>query len=539
MTASFFLGLNNTESEFDNYKAFLSMFFCEQNNLIANDIYAKLNELQAKTNSELTIVSAISILHLFEFAFENLTDEETQTSAEIEVNIFKAILLQNEINIRLQDRAVETTEKKEGVYRVAALSMTQMFPYSELINYDIAMLTSSQVIKSVFLFEFLSSNAATLPLLQAFIENLPVADGKEYIKRLMGIIMPILKASKEGYLDLNVTEDEHFSSTLQFIQRLAVADNTVLTDYDFRKIRSAPLYKVAEKTFRVISKLFAIELLHKGVYFKLAEFNSNLKVIPEFRSFYCAEFSERFLLYKILKQIFAGRYIEFSGEAIRQLGVDGGPDYYVRNGNYIYLFESKDIFINAKIKGTYDFDLYETEFRKKLYYDMKGDKVDKKAVLQIITNIKTILTGEQVFDTRYKAGSVYIYPILVLHDRQFNLPGLNHIVNTWFADELKMLKEKGIATGRVKPLVIMDIDTLIYHQDNFSNKKLKLNDVIDEYFKLTTLKPTQQFRNEEHKANTIKRSLMPFSLFLSNYTMDMDIKKVPNMFLDKGYTLLV
>ena len=113
-------------------------------------------------------------------------------------------------------------------------------------------------------------------------------------------------------------------------------------------------------------------MLHKGVYFKLYEINNGLvkpeKVKGNFRSFYCDEFSEKILLYKTLNSIFKNKYKELSGEEIKtNYNIDAEPDYYIRNGNSIFLFESKDILINATIKSTYDFTQYESEFRKKLY----------------------------------------------------------------------------------------------------------------------------------------------------------------------------
>lgn len=40
-----------------------------------------------------------------------------------------------------------------------------------------------------------------------------------------------------------------------------------------------------------------------------------------------------------------------SGEEIKNTyNIDAEPDYYIRNGNKIYLFESKDILIPSEVK---------------------------------------------------------------------------------------------------------------------------------------------------------------------------------------------
>ena len=63
------------------------------------------------------------------------------------------------------------------------------------------------------------------------------------------------------------------------------------------------------------------------------------------------------------------------------------------------MFETKEILIDGKIKSSYNFNVYETEFRKKLFCEVKGEKMNKKAVLQLINNIERIIRKEFPFDT--------------------------------------------------------------------------------------------------------------------------------------------
>jgi hypothetical protein len=220
------------------------------------------------------------------------------------------------------------------------------------------------------------------------------------------------------------------------------------------------------------------------------------------------------------------------------MGIEAEPDYYIRNGNNLFLFESKDILINATIKSSYDFNQYEIEFKKKLYFETKKEKVEKKAVLQLINNIENVLTKQFQFDTNYKTQSIHIYPILILHDHQFNIAGLNVIVNSWFQTELAKLKEKGLPTDKVKPLVIIDIDTLIFHQDLFRDRALKLNEILDEYFKFITFDTKRKYLDEEHLKKYAKRTVLTFPLFISNYVAEKKIRRVPKMIMGKGVTIL-
>ncbi|PHS10308.1 MAG: hypothetical protein COA88_02365 [Kordia sp.] len=98
-----------------------------------------------------------------------------------------------------------------------------------------------------------------------------------------------------------------------------------------------------------------------------------------------------------------------------------------------------------------------------------------------IRSVRHILKGQLAFDTRLKHKNIAIHPILVLHYRMFNAGGLNKVLNLWFQDELKKLKDEGLDISKVRPFTIIDIDTLIFHKDIFSSRKLNLEDCLLEY----------------------------------------------------------
>ncbi len=538
---AFFLSFSNRNSKFDDYKEFLSMFFCEENNKLANEIYYKLDKLRSKHKSELIIINPLTGLQLFEFCFNNLTDHESQSKGEAERNIFKAILFQNEENTNAQNLAFETTKELDSEIRLPALSLSQTFAYSDLVNYDISEVLVGQIIKSIYLFEFLETNTNTKYLLESFLDYFNCNNWKEYLKRVFPLVSPVIKGDQEAQININIEKGDDFKKSCDFIEKLTILDNEFIDDYDFIKIRSKPIYNLQEGDYRIIYGLFVIELLHKGLFFKLSEINKKLikkeKVKGDFRGFYCDEFSEKFLLYKILNSIYQNRYIEYSGAEIKAKNIEAEPDYYIRKGNSIFLFESKDILINAKIKHTYDFKQYTQAFQKKLYYDENEGKIENKAVLQLTKNVERLLKKQFSIDTNYKPTSIKIYPIIVLHDQQFNIAGLNVLINYWFKIEIEKLKENGINVDKVKPITIINIDSLIFHQDLFRQRTIKLEKILDNYHKFVTFDRKKKYQNEDHKNQFVKRTLIPFSIFLSNYLLDQKIVKIPTMINEKGFSL--
>lgn len=538
--ASFLLGFYNRKSKFDDFRELLEMFFNAENNEFANEIYQKLRTCEVEVRVPLKIINPFSALQIFEFSFDHLTDEEIQSKAETERNIFKAILFQNEVNTTNQMAAFDSTAGMKIPYRVPYLSLAQSFPFSELINYDKGEVLAAQIVKSVFLFEFLASDGKTQALLAAFLNYFGCDSWQDYLKKVMPLVLTEIKNPREAHTDIVVEQGDHFEESCTFIEKLIITNEEALADYDFKKIRAKPFYKIEDGVYRIIFGLFNIEILYKGLYFKLSEINDTLpkaEKIKNLRSFYCDDFSERYLLYTILESIYHKRYIKFTGTEMKESLGNAEPDYYIRNGNTTFLFESKDILINAEVKASFDFSRQEAEFKKKLYFEDKDGKRSNKAVLQLMLNIEKCLKMEFPFDANYKAKNQFIYPIVVLHDHMYKVPGLNYMVNQWHLAELQVLREKGLTVDRVQPLTIIDIDTFIFHQDILRAQRIRLEDMIDRYHSYTFLDAKKKYVNIEDAKQKLYNKSVSFSTFLSNYVIEKGLYTPPKMIMEKGVSL--
>lgn len=170
------------------------------------------------------------------------------------------------------------------------------------------------------------------------------------------------------------------------------------------------------------------------------------------------------------------KYICFSGEDCRKLKSNAEPDYYIRNWNDIFLFEFKDAKINRDTKISADYSSLKTTLEKK--FVQKNNK-RPSAIKQIINNINRILNQDILWDTKYNNLKVKIYPILVVSDSKFSIPGISPILNEYFKKELE---NNGISNNRIRDLVVVDIDTLILYQNDFCCKNLVLKNIIEEYY---------------------------------------------------------
>jgi hypothetical protein len=92
--------------------------------------------------------------------------------------------------------------------KLAALSISQSFPYSELINNDISEVLAGQIIKSIFLFEFLETDARTNDILAEFLKYFECADWQTFLKSTLPLAFAVIKSEKEAHIDIVIRKDE-------------------------------------------------------------------------------------------------------------------------------------------------------------------------------------------------------------------------------------------------------------------------------------------------------------------------------------------
>jgi hypothetical protein len=519
--------LNQKEIYSKNLRDILGIWFRASNNDFANNAYQRLLTIQRRVGQPVIIITQPSVLSVFAYANNNLTNEQTQTEEEIEINLFKAFLFQNEIFNRVEEKITETTEILNKDIRLYALQFTNSVRFSDVVNFDLGEIFFSEFIRAILFFEFLEKRDDAKLLLQKFIEKYEVTDWKDYLKRISGISFLILKKERDGYLELDIPRDASFDSNIKFLDTLATVKYDELSDFDFKVIRERPLHKIEDGKYRVISELFAVERIFKGLYFNLKAINEilpNEQKIKDFRFLYTFHFSEKHSLYRILRKTFPKKLISFSGEDLEKKGVNGAPDYYIRNNNKLFIFESKDSLINASLKESGDFSLLEPDIKKKFYVDNDG----AKAVVQLLNFIETIYSNLfRKIDTGYKSETLRVYPIIIIHDRQLDVPGFNKILNYWFTIEAKK-NEKRIPLDRIHPITVIDISTLILTHELILDRRLIIEELIDQYHDFVKIKAPENFRTEHQYKKHLLNTGLPFSFFIKQQISKKNLPRSPH-----------
>lgn len=542
--SSFILGFSRN-SAYENPITFLEMYFSSENADFLKGVFQNLKSFVGEDDYGMDSYSFPYMISSLSF-FENAHDKEygetkEYSNQEIEIRVFKAYLLLNKINITdrtpILNESTKHIKKEVSKYPVAYI-IGLFLNSSDFSNYDIRKIFVTQTIRAISFFNFLEEREEAKELIKEFYKVYNISGYQEYIKRLLPIKISVLTKEKDAHTDIKIPEDEDHASSINFLENFALSESQLPQDFDFVNIRSNPIYRVDENTFRLTYPLFALELIGNGLYFKFKAINDHLPKERRVKDLYglkTYEFSEKYILHEVLKEYYGRRYFQRNGDEL-DAEYDGAPDYYVRNGKRIFLYESKDILINAKVKQSSDFREINKELSIKLYQNEKGKP---KAVLQLINNIRKILSKTLEFDSGFNPKNVIIHPLLVLHYRIFNTAGLNKWVNFWFQDELGKLKQEGFDVKNVRPLLLIDIDTLIFNKDVFQNRKLSLERVFldyqDDYLNFSF--QGKKFRSEEEATQASKNSLIPFGDYLDDKVELEGMRVIPREFEEKAYGL--
>lgn len=427
------------------------------------------------THSNLTLLSHLNSC--------NETKQKLDTS-DFELKLFKIYLLLNSQQDSIEELnfpQIRTLDSKE---RLSASLLQISYHDYDLNNYVLPEIFLTQLIKSI---EFLKYIEVELNHhMVSFLKKYNCKDWQEWIKKLLNLIIPVLNHDNSTYSEIELKDEDVqdigafldlFCHTIEFKEKP-----------DFVVLRSNPIFKKSDNHYIIINKLFLVERIFKSIIFEFS-LDINNKVdkvnkLKDFRSSYCDNFSEQILLYKFIYNSFPSnsKYIKVDGSEFLKNNYIGEPDYYVRIKNKILLFESKDVILKGEDKQSRDYLTLKEALESKFLKIEEDGKTSNKTILQIIENIKRFLSKfYSKIDDKYNSVNLKFYPILVTHDRQFDTPELNRLINNWFRIELDK-NFNNSEKSRIQDLTILNIDSVLLYQENFRQRgKNGLEILINEY----------------------------------------------------------
>ncbi|MBX0289708.1 hypothetical protein K3G63_04625 [Hymenobacter sp. HSC-4F20] len=525
--------------QLEDFRKTFPRVFGHHNREEAERIYRKLEQIERQTNALVSIAAPESALKIFQLIFPRPDEPATQSEVEIEQNLFRLFFAVNDEVVNAENTSLDNAPELPGVDRFARLALLNSHSRFDINQEGIEKLMISQMAKSIQLFTFLQEREKYHDLLAAFLKNMECETWQEYSRRIFSLIKIIWDQTKSNSTGTIVVQEE---DDRRFLDHFILADGANLITDDYFSVRETPLFKLNEREYVVVYPRFVVEMLHKGLYWRIKKLNDAsgraLLKGEEWGTLYKKEFSEEYMLNPIMDAIYKKRGIAISGKEMEDSGIladDGGvePDYYFRETKRVIILESKDVDINKVFKKGDNFSGFVDELGSKFFRrstDPVTDRLSKTAVLQLLRNIQRVLSGNAAYDKIAQPNHLIIYPILLVHNSVYNMPGLNALVDSWLQQELIRLRAKGLIAqhGRVRPITIIDIDTLITYQDHLiANKKLRLLDLLEQYYLYG--KGRERGSNPKNQQDLIARVMKgtkPFAQFLEGYASSKGIAPV-------------
>lgn len=439
--------------------------------------------------------SLLFLEHLLKYLQAHPDEPETRpTNAEMEKNLLDAYLIINQ-KINRSNNGVEELKKEFPDEDIFWLALYKPFQYADLINRDLRELYLIEIYKGALFFEFMENDPETAKILSLFLSQYGCNDWMDYLKATTGLpanTLDSIEGKGNNFVEIDPALP-FYDTCIRILDSIAIPLEDIALQDDYLFLRNHPIIRTAENKFQVVYKRFLIEKIFRALYFEMSKIAHDKKIMhrDKFRSMiYTSGYSEQSILYSALDRIFSSSQKRLHGDVMEKADPKFGASDYLafQNGN-IFLFESKDILIRKEVKQKLYIPELRTEFYKKFYKDEDGDK----AVLQLARNVKKLLNREYE-----KFGFVFekfrfIYPIIVVHSDAFTILGINQLLKKWLREACAEVGIPKKDLYKVKSVVLIDSNTLLYLQDRIGAKGTSLEQLIDGYLERTNiLSPSKQ-----------------------------------------------
>lgn len=510
------LRLVYSDDMFSSFKDYCAEFFCAENFDFANECYHLLSKHVQEKNNDITsviprtyiITSQSTALEVLRQTFAINIDDFVPNIPQVlqEQYLFKAILLINQ-SVGYWEVPLEYNSKGETtnlcLAKMFLCTTLNIFGSSNLKAEYVAML---QIIKGYHFFKY-CEHSKIKEHLSVFLENNGAKSWYHYLYDAIQLILFPLQNKQGNFprIELNNQRDGE-----KFLRAHSFKENTIVpleTNQDYTYFKSHPLIELNDGTYLPISPIFCINHIYKSIYFEFKAINESFLGTANhikgqgLLSIFTTEFSEQTIFERYIRNtIYRHRGIKKSDrDCKKERTIGHEPDFYLRDGNNIILFENKDIMIPDHIISSKQYNLLEQELDKKLV---------KKGISQLIYNIKQIENKTFKWDSSLP-NNPNIYPVLVIDDGSLCAPGLNYILNEIFQQQLECNNIK----LKVYPLAIVELDTLIAFANYFQLPDVRFKKLLEQYYDYVS-------RNKRpKKIELIMREVLhkyfPFYIFMS------------------------
>ena len=375
----------------------------------------------------------------------------------------------------------------------------------------------------MLLIEFPKHNAQFAKYVDEFCKEKGIPNAKYYLDELF---LTFLKMSSTDISNCVMEIADDYKSAIHFFDSMTVDTAGYTHDKDFLKIRERPILKTGPRRYNFIYMKLFLDKGYTGLLFDMKDSLVKRGVLDakdgymNLRSLLGEEFSERFFFYALMERCFAEQYVSFRGKKLEEVLGKGMPDYYLRKGSRLFIFECKDAQVASNKKLSGDYLTVKDAIFEKYVRNSKGRGKGVNQLANVIADkIPAVLDK---IDMDAPDGVKFIFPIIVYFDDCFDVEGPNYILNKEFR---RIIGEKNISVDyEVKDLVMVNIEQLMRVENFFADGKLDLAYLINSYI--------------DYKEQSELCQVYPFNKFLFNEARKVGYEMKKTRWFDEVYSNL-
>ena len=351
----------------------------------------------------------------------------------------------------------------------------------------------------MLLIEFPKHNETFARYVAAFCKEKQIASAKKYLDE---IILTFLMMGENDRSNCRIGFEDSDKAAIHFYDGLSINPVGYKHDSDFLMMREKPLLKTGLNIYNIMYMRMFLNKAFTGLLFDMKDALVKVGLLDEkngymnLRSMLGADFSERFFFYELMKRCFGQQYVSYSGADLEKALGEGMPDYYMRRGNRVFVFECKDAQVASKKKLSGDYETIKNAIFEKYVANKKGHG---KGIAQLASVIESKLPMiQKEVDVNAPKSVMFVFPIIVYFDDCFDVEGPNYLLNKEFCRDLE---GRNVSTDyEVKDLVMVNIEQLMRLENFFADGKLDLALLINSYI--------------DYKEQAELNQVFPFNKFL-------------------------
>lgn len=485
--ASYMLTMKDMMTTDQNEHDFFIPLLFQMNSELQHTITNYLQSISINLGDYL-FIDRVALLTLIEYLLENHNENDLDVfeSKDDFSNMFIAYLLCCDEKLRFT--AKELQEIKD-IDSQMALYLPEQLRYNDIYypkDYRV------EFIRFYYFMIFCEENETFSYYLKLFLQENKIDKWDDYLHFIF-VTYLTLSTNNEGVTNfMKINPNRYYGKT--FLDSMSIDISNFKKTPDFTDLRSKPVYYHGNNAYSIISTKFFVDKMFQSLLFdfatilKIHKVTTNINSYPELKALVGNQFTENYLFYEIMNGCFAKTCKKLiSGRELKRSLRDGEPDFYIRKGINIFLFEFKDVMLSAKIKHCENLE----EIKYEIFQTFEASTIEKrtgkqkkkpqaKGITQLLNVIETkldvIIQKEDRFEITHRLN---VYPIIVYQDPCFDIEGISYILSSRFEE----LKQNRIIPEHyfVKQCVMLPLEMMINLEDYFNDGKFQLDSLIDDY----------------------------------------------------------